>query len=281
MLRVRSREVFVSEEDMFMPEIHTRLAKRRAARARLSEIMSNAANVVVIHYSCESFYDRTNGSSPRITSIAVRNLGSGQTTSFSIHHVAERNNALTAEGIEANYDAFEKAMLSEFYDYVAKHQQHIWLHWNMRDANYGFQALAHRYRVLGGTPPDVHDSCLCDLARLLVALYGIAYIGHPRLARLVELNSITDRDFLTGEAEAEAFLRRDYVRLHQSTLRKVDILANIAERAANGTLKTNARLAEIYGGYLAFAVDKITHHWLASLLGLASTIVGIIAALRG
>jgi len=38
----------------------------------------------VIHYSCESFYDRPNGASPRITSIAVRKLDSGQTLSFSI-----------------------------------------------------------------------------------------------------------------------------------------------------------------------------------------------------
>ena len=246
----------------------------------LSQVVNNAANVVVIHYSCESFYERANGSSPRITSIAVRNLASGQTASFSIHQVAERNNALSSEGIEANYDTFEKDMLDQFYDYVAKHQDHTWLHWNMRDINYGFQALAHRYRVLGGTPTDIHESRLCDLARLLVGLYGIAYIGHPRLARLIEKNKISDRDFLTGAAEADAFERREYVKLHQSTLRKVDILANIVERAANGTLKTNARLREIYGSYFAAAVETIGTHWIFVVLGVLGAVASIVALVR-
>jgi len=262
-----------------MREIHTRLAKRRAAKVRLFEIMSNANNVVVIHYSCESFYERINGSSPRITSIAVRNLASGQTTSFSIHHVAERNNGLSSEGIEANYDAFEKDMLDQFYDYVGKHQDSTWLHWNMRDSNYGFQALAHRYRVLGGTPTDIHETRLCDLARLLIDLYGVGYIGHPRLTRLIERNHISDRDFLTGEAEAQAFEARDYVKLHQSTLRKVDILANIAERTANGTLKTNARRQEIYGAYWALATETLATHWVFVLIGIIGAIASIIALL--
>jgi hypothetical protein len=262
-----------------MGEMHTRLARRRAAKTQLSEIMRNPANVVVIHYSCESFYERPDGSSPRITSIAVRNLASGQTTSFSIHHIAERNKALNAEDIEANYDEFEKYMLDQFYDYVAKHKEHTWLHWNMRDVNYGFQALAHRYTVLGGTPTDIHESRLCDLSRLLVGLYGIAYIGHPRLAHLVEKNRVSDRDFLTGKAEAEAFEKREYVKLHQSTLRKVDILANIAERAANGTLKTDARLSEIYGGYFAFVVETIRDHWLFVLLGIIGAILSVVGSI--
>ena len=64
--------------------------KQRAGWATLDKLFAEAANVWVIHYSCESFYDRPNGQSPRITSIAVRKLNSAQTRSFSIHQVAER-----------------------------------------------------------------------------------------------------------------------------------------------------------------------------------------------
>lgn len=263
-----------------MGEVLTRLARRRDSRQRLSRIIDDSANVVVIHYSCESFYDRANGSSPRITSIAARNLATGQTVSFSIHQIAERNGKLSAEGIAENYDNFEKEMLDEFYAYVEKHQNHTWLHWNMRDINYGFPALAHRYRVLGGKPVDIHESCLCDLARLLIGLYGVAYIGHPRLARLIERNAISDRDFLTGEAEATAFESREFVKLHQSTLRKVDILANIVERTANGTLKTNARLRDIYGGYLAFGIQVMRDHWIFSVIGILGAVASILALLR-
>lgn len=239
--------------------------------------MDNAENVVVIHYSCESFYDRPNGASPRITSVAVRNLGTGQTTSFSIHQMAERDKKLNPADIEANYDDLEKKMLKDFYEYVETHQGHTWLHWNMRDINYGFPALAHRYKVLGGKPFDIHESRLCDLARLLVSLYGVGYAAHPRLATVVAKNRISDLGFLTGEEEAKAFEDRDYVRLHQSTLRKVDILANIAIRAADRTLKTDARFREIYGGYLAAFSELMREHWAFSLLGVVGAIASIVA----
>lgn len=260
-----------------MSEASKRLRHRRDAKAQLADITNNRQNVIVVHYSCQSFYDRPDGASPRITSIAVRNLATGQTTSFSIHQLAERDHKHSMEDINENYDELEKKMLKEFYEYAEKHHTHTWLHWNMRDINYGFPALEHRYKVFGGCPFEIHESRLCDLARLLVGLYGVGYVGHPRLTRLVEKNSISDLDFLTGEEEAEAFENGEYVKLHQSTLRKVDILANIVVRTADGTLKTNARLAEIYGGYLAFGKETIREHWFFALLGIIGTILGIVA----
>lgn len=66
------------------------MKQRQKALNKVTELINNSENVVIIYYSCESFYNRSDGSSPRITSIAVRNLASGQTTSFSIHQMAER-----------------------------------------------------------------------------------------------------------------------------------------------------------------------------------------------
>jgi hypothetical protein len=54
--------------------------------------------------------------------------------------MAERQN-VAKEAIEQQYDTLEKLMLDEFYEYVRLHGSHTWLHWNMRDINYGFQAL--------------------------------------------------------------------------------------------------------------------------------------------
>jgi hypothetical protein len=126
-------------------------------------------------------------------------------------------------------------------------------------------------------PVEIHESHLCDLSRLLISLYGVGYIGHPRLTRLIEKNQISNRDYLTGEEEARAFENKEYVRLHQSTLRKVDMLANIVERAADGTLKTNARLKEIYGGHFAYAAELVKEHWLFALIGLVGAIASIVA----
>jgi hypothetical protein len=114
-----------------------------------------------------------------------------------------------------------------------------YLHWNMRDINYGFSAIEHRYRVLGGDPFLVEDQNKCDLARLLIDIYGVDYIGHPRLEALLAKNNIQALDFLTGAQEAEVFEKRQFVRLHQSTLRKVDVIATIAGRAHDRRLRTN------------------------------------------
>jgi hypothetical protein len=64
--------------------------RQKEAFNLIDALTKDAENVSVIHYFCESFYDRPNGASPRITSIAVRKLDTGQTLSFSIHQVAER-----------------------------------------------------------------------------------------------------------------------------------------------------------------------------------------------
>ena len=131
------------------------LQKRHQAKKQLSEAIADAHHIVAIHYSCESFYDRPDGTSPRITSIAVRNLATGQTSSFSIHQIAERCHVLNE--IEDHYNDLEKEMLTDFYDYVRGHIGYKWLHWNMRDVNYGFPAIAHRYKVLGGDPVEVPE----------------------------------------------------------------------------------------------------------------------------
>jgi hypothetical protein len=253
-----------------------RLKKRKDSKSQLKKLIEKPEDVVIIHYSCESFYDRPDGKSPRITSIAVRNFASGQTESFSIHQMAERDGILNFKEINAKYDKLEETMLKEFYQYAEKHDSCIWLHWNMRDMNYGFAALEHRFKVLGGESFNIHEKFRIDLNRLLVALYGIRYIGHPRIARLVEKNEISDIGFLTGKDEAEAFENGEYVKLHQSTLRKVDIFANIAERTINGTLKTNATIKDKYGGCFGFIFENVREHLIISIVGFFGSIASII-----
>ena len=209
------------------------------AKEQLAKISNNCNSIFVIHYSCESFYDLSDETSPRITSIAVRNFATGQTESFSIHHIAERNLELSIKDIPARSNELEKKMLKQFYSYAENHPNYIWLHWNMRDSKYGFAALEHRYAVLGGEPFEIQESRRCDLTELLKQLYGDSYIEHPRLENLVRKNSITDRDLLRGIEEAKAFKNGKYIKMHQSTLRKVTIISDIANRALAGTLKTN------------------------------------------
>lgn len=196
-----------------------RLETRNDARNALDQLFKQPSTVNVIHYSCESFYDRPEGTSPRVTSIAVRNLGSGQTTSFSIHQVAEKQGYSQSE-IADHYDQLEYMMLESFYAYVRIHVNDKWIHWNMRDINYGFPALEHRFTVLKGNPAHIPDPQLIDLASKLVDIYGRSYAPHPRLENIMEINSITHLHFLPGREEAKAFENKEYVKLHQSTLKE-------------------------------------------------------------
>ncbi len=255
----------------------TRFQKRKYGLKTLVSLYERSETTLVIHYSCESFYNTAEGRTSRITSIAVRNLANGQTESFSIHKVAEQNH-IPIDNIKEQYDMIEKLMLDEYFNYVHSHPGYNYLHWNMRDINYGFSAIEHRYKVLEGNPYKIEDNHKFDLARLLVDIYGRWYIGHPRFQQLVKKNHITDLDFLSGEEEAEAFKNGEYIKLHRSTLRKVDSLANISERTIDGTLKTEAKFLDIYGLHPENIAEIIKEHWFFVLLTFVITIAGLILA---
>jgi hypothetical protein len=108
------------------------------------------------------------------------------------------------------------------------------------DANYGFAAIDHRYAVLAGASIRIPEPRRLDLSPLFQQIYGSQYIDNPKLVTLARKNSITMERFLMDAKEASPFERKDYVALHQSTLRKVDNLHTLAELAYRGTLVTNA-----------------------------------------
>ena len=217
----------------------------------------------------------------RITSIALRKLDSAQTTSFSIHQTAEIN-GVPLDEIEGHYDKLEKEMLKRFFKHLSRFEGMKYIHWNMRDANYGFQAIEHRLRVLCGNDPSlyiVHDRDKTDLARLLQDIYGSGYIEHPRMERLVHKNDIALLDFLPGYKEAKAFEDRDFAALHLSTLRKVDVVANIALLAHDRNLRINTTWWCMRSGNLITFGKWITEHPLYALLVGAASIIATVVTL--
>jgi len=51
------------------------------------------------------------------------------------------------------------------------------------------------------------------------------------------MNKISSKHWLNGDEEAKAFDDKEYVKLHQSTLAKVDIMENILKMTAEEDLK--------------------------------------------
>lgn len=253
---------------------------RKKALKTIAELESKRDNVLIIHYSCESFFGIKDGRTPRVTSIAVRNFSTAQTASFSIHKCAEQKNVEPGD-IDRRYDSLERLMLDEFFEFIKSRHGYTFAHWNMRDIQYGFQAIEHRYSVLDGEPFIVADTRKFDLARLLIGIYGVDYVDHKpsgRLHNLAQLNGITMNNFLTGAQEAEAFEKKEFVPLHQSTLRKVAIMADILERVVDDSLKTNATWWNIHGVHPAVLVEIATTHWIWSLFVAAAVVIGVASA---
>jgi hypothetical protein len=250
-----------------------RIRERKQAKSVLTSLFEKADLALVIHYSCESFYKHEDGTSSRIASISIKYLGSGSVNSFSIHQYAEKKGIQLGE-ILNNYESIERLMLADFFSFVSDHFSFTWLHWNMRNVNFGFQALEHRYEVLGGEPRKLPDSKKVDLSALLKTIYGVDYASKPVLVNLCQFNNLISDFFMPGADEAEAFEKQEFRRLHQSTLKKVDFISYIAELALNGKLKSNSNWFKAHGIHPSFFVDFVRGHWVFGSLALAAVILG-------
>uniref|UniRef100_A0A832DK24 Uncharacterized protein n=1 Tax=Ignavibacterium album TaxID=591197 RepID=A0A832DK24_9BACT len=245
-----------------------RLKERAEGLDQLKEILKDKNKALIIHYSCESFIT-THGRTPRVTSICIRYLGTAQTKSFSIHLQAQFEQKDFNNLTDSDYDYLERKMLDEFYDFAERHKDFKWIHWNMRDSNYGFDAIANRYRILGGTAFKIDEDRKYDLPRILGKIYTYGYEKNRpdgRLLNLANRNNITTIDALKGVDESSAFDNKEYLKLHKSTLRKVDIIDSIIDRADKNELKVCAKKKHIYGLTIPGLIEIVKNNWLLILI---------------
>lgn len=219
----------------------------------LRKIDENKRDFAIIHYSCESFYDKNNTSS-KISSIAIRNVDDSETVLFTPYITAETLGIKSSDIVDI-YELLELHMLSDYFSYVQQNEDKNWIHWNMRDRNYGFSAIEHRYKVLSQIFPDVKKSELytirqrdkIDLANLFVKRYGPNYVNKPKLTELYKLNKLEPKDILTGEEEAESFANDDFVKIGHSTAAKVKLIETYLTLAINKRLKVKTSKIELHG----------------------------------
>jgi hypothetical protein len=207
-------------------------------KEELKFLKDNENSLYVIHYSCQGLNDDNEGYSPRITSIAALHVESSTMHSFSIHLVAEIEK-ISREEIHNHYDKIEATMLEDFYQFVKNHQDCYWLHWNMSNINFGFETIEHRYRVLKDEqPPKVEDSKKHNLSSIITEIYGKKSFDVPRMPSVMACNGGSHRDSLIGAEEAEAFKRKEYLKLHKSTMAKVYFFQSIYRKIHAKKLKT-------------------------------------------
>lgn len=256
-----------------------RLNSRKSGIKTLNSIIETKNKSLIIHYSCESFIT-SHGRTPRVTSICIKNIGTGQVKSFSIHLQAQFDKKDFLNLTDEEYDGVEKNMLAGFTKYVSKHKSHKWIHWNMRDSNYGFEAINNRIKILGGKQFEIEDDLKIDFPQMLGKLYTFGYEMNKPKGRLLNLayrNNISSINALTGKEEADTFDKKEYLKLHMSTLRKVDIINTILTNLEDGELKVKPSVKQIYGLSFRGIIEIIkSSPWLLLLVSIIGYFVGTI-----
>lgn len=255
-----------------------RLNDLNVGKKKIAELKESQDKTVIVHYSCESFFN-TKGRTPRVTSICVKTRGNNNAKAFSIHLQAQIQDKDLTTLTDDDYDALEKEMLKEFYDFVKKHKTYKWVHWNMRNASYGFEAIANRYKILKGKPTDIEDQFKYDLPDLLGLIYTYKFEAHKpkgQLLNLADRNQVTSRDALTGKDEANAFDNKQYLELHMSTMRKVEVIDRILTVEEKNQLKVGIKIYQIYGLTPKGTVEIVKNNvWLFAVWSLLIFIAGI------
>ncbi|QCR19561.1 hypothetical protein [Agrococcus sp. SGAir0287] len=200
---------------------------------QMRDALARGDRVAAIHYSCESFYDVTDRP-VAISAIAVTEVhdstGGQSGRVFSIAGALAHDDALERE----------KDLLRRFFEYVRAHADTWWVHWNMDNATYGFEALVTRYRYLFNedAPTSFARDRLLDLDSAIEARYGSGFANHPKLRSLCTLNGYFMAHFSDGKEEARAFGEGDHGLCERSASAKSSLLAKAAVDLFEGRLQT-------------------------------------------
>ncbi|AOH39182.1 hypothetical protein [Dialister pneumosintes] len=178
--------------------------RHKEAKQTIKEIFQRLDRYRIIHYSCQSFNRVENGKSTIIAAIAIYLPQYDRTESFDIQSTAEYLN-IEYKDINKNLEKIEKVLLKNFFEFIRKNTDQKYLHWNMRNSKYGFQALSNRYMALVHQKPEYEipsDKCI-NIAAVLENYYGVGYVSDPKIKHLIEKNfNVRPGNLLYGEEEA-------------------------------------------------------------------------------
>jgi hypothetical protein len=256
--------------------------KKDNAVRQLRSLIDSPGEAVVIHYSRQNLNDNDRGiATPRIIAIMIKSLDGITTNCFAIHHEAEKARVIL-ENIEDYYDLLEERLLTGFNNFVKRNPGRKWIHWDMNDVHFSFEAIEHRYKVLvdefGDGYVQVPNNNRINLNQLIKAIYSSNYEKDPQLDNLMRTNNDGQlRDgFLTLPQEAQAFKELGFPSILESLRSKVNFLLDVIEKAANDALKVGKR--NRINKLRAFITHPITAT-VSLFLTLLSLIIKIISAI--
>lgn len=242
----------------------------RPIKTKIDYLKKNFDSLLLIHYaSAESEKPLEDRITRRITSIAVLHVSSSTMHSFSMHLEAEIKH-IPPSKIADHYDELELSLLENFYDFVNQNKTRNWVHWKMSNIVFGFEAIAHRYRVLSGKiAPTIEDEKRFNLATLILQTYGENCINHPIMYNVLERNGQLSARILKGDEEVRAFKDMEHSKLQESTMSKVYSFRNILVFLFEGKLKVqNPNFGKRINDFMEKPVAKV--------MGFTAVIIAIV-----
>lgn len=256
------------------------IKNRKLALKRLKHLIENPSQVLIIHYSQSKTYDEDYGGiSPIISAIVIKSLDGNIEQHFAVQFEADKAN-IPLEEIEDSYRDLEFRMLKSYNDFVKRHNQYIWLHWDMKNIHYGFETIKHRFEKLFSGLRERYEEIPMNnkfnLRTLIEDMYGENFaVGADKLASLMKTNNsgIISNSYLSLESENSEFERKNYL----SVLNSLDCKVDFIRKAS--LLLNEKKLKVVNKNYYAIYVDTINHPTftlIGWIVGIVGFIIGII-----
>jgi len=245
------------------------------AREILSGLKANPGQALLIHYSRQNLTDNESGiATPRIIAIMIKSLDGKQNSCFAIHHEAEKAKIIL-ENIEDYYEFLEERLLRSFNSFVKRNKDAKWMHWDMNDVHFSFEALEHRYRVLvpddGEEFQEIAAHNRINLSSALKDIYGSNYEKEPHLENLMKTNNggACKIGYLKIEDEAAAFKNLEFPNILESLRCKVNFLLEVVDKTIAQTLKVSSR-------YFLNKLKAFITHPVTATISILLTLLSII-----
>jgi len=253
---------------------------RIIAAKNLKKLVEDPSQVFCVHYSQSQTYDDDYGNiSPIITAIVIKSMDEKTDKQFAIHFEADKA-GIPKDQIQDSYRELEMRMLKSYNDFVKRHNQCLWVHWDMKNIHFGFEAIKHRYEKIFENLSDYSEIASSNKQNVRLALegmYGEKFASGPdKMKSLIALNNggINEPNYLSQELESSEFESKNFKGVIDSVDCKVEFLKKAVKKLVDRKLSVQTK------NWYAIFIDMITHPiftfigWLATIIGL---IVGIYA----
>lgn len=252
--------------------------KRKKAYEEFSKIINDASNVLLICYSYSNISTNQFELSPIVTSISIRSLDKNDENKyFSLIKEAEKAN-IELDDIEDNYEELEYFLLEEFNAFLKKHRDYVWIHWDMNQIDYGFEAIKHRFNITAKEfdieLENIVSNNKFDLNYLLENMYGTEYTkSNDKMKSLMTENDYIDvKSYMTNKKESEEFNEKHFSQVKNSINSKMNFMFSIVEKLENNTLKIPNK--NNYSIFIEFISHPVFHlvGWIATIIGTLITV---------